>query len=227
MPQTPNGQSVPIAPAAASPLEALAAEIAGDVARIERELRAEVAVMLSEIREERAALRAARAEAELRIAARLGELRDGPQGPPGEAGERGEKGEAITGPPGEQGIQGPPGADSFVPGPPGPVPYVGEVCGLWEPGRSYRKYDLVSFNGSEWRARLDDPGKLPGNGWALAGKRGSRGEAGERGERGPAGAAIVSWERRDFRVVPVLSDGSAGPPLDLTEFFAMYDAERR
>ena len=112
-------------------------------------------------------------------------------------------------------------------GAPGPAPYVGEVCGLWEPGRSYRKLDYVTFNNSEWRARIDNPGPLPGNGWVMSAKRGSRGEQGERGERGPAGPAIVSWEKRDFRVVPVLSDGSVGPPLDLTEFFAMYDAERR
>lgn len=133
---------------------------------------------------------------------------------------------ALAREPGPAGPAGPAGADSTVPGPPGPMPYVGEVCGLWEPGRSYRKFDLVTWHGSEWRARLDDPGMLPGNGWALAAKRGSRGEAGERGERGPAGPVIASWETRDYRIVPVMSDGTVGPPLDLTEFFALYDRER-
>lgn len=202
--------------------EALGGELGAQAARIERDLKMALAVEVER-------LRAERAEFELKIeravAEKLALLKDGPQGPPGSPGERGEPGEAITGPPGEQGIQGPPGADSFVPGPPGPVPYVGEVCGLFEPGRSYRKYDLVTFNGSEWRARLDDPGKLPGNGWVLTAKRGSRGEAGERGERGPAGAAITGWTVRDFRAVPVLSDGTAGPALDLRALFEQYHAE--
>lgn len=126
----------------------------------------------------------------------------------------------------EPGPPGPAGADSLIPGPPGPEPYVGEVCGLWEPERSYRKFDLVTFNGSEWRARLDDPGSLPGNGWVLAAKRGSRGEQGLRGERGLPAPVIASWEMRDYRVVPIMSDGSVGPPLDLTEVFALYYQER-
>lgn len=98
------------APAAVSPLDALAAEVAADVERIERELRAEIAVMLADVRQERAMLRADRAEAELRIATRLAEIKDGPPGPPGARGEQGEPGEAIMGPPGEQGLPGPPGA---------------------------------------------------------------------------------------------------------------------
>lgn len=114
-----------------------------------------------------------------------------------------------------------------APGVPGPAPYVGEVCGLWEVGRDYHKFDLVTFNGSEWRARVDNPGKLPGDGWILTAKRGSRGEQGERGEQGPPGAVIARWQRRDFGIVPIMSDGSSGPPIDLAEFFADYDRERR
>lgn len=82
MPQ-PNGQSVPIAPAAVSPLEALAAEVAADVERIERELKMTLALEVER-------LRAERAEFELRVertvAERLAAVRDGAVGPPGEPG---------------------------------------------------------------------------------------------------------------------------------------------
>lgn len=102
------------APAVVSPLEALAAEVAADVSRIEREMRVE-------IRAEIADMRAARAEQDLRIASRLAELQDGPPGPPGARGERGEPGEGIMGPAGEQGPPGPPGAPGER-GPPGETP---------------------------------------------------------------------------------------------------------
>jgi hypothetical protein len=155
---------------------------------------------------------------------KLAAVQDGPPGPQGEAGERGEPGEAITGPPGEQGIQGPPGE----PGPPGPVPYVGEVRGLYDAARLYRVFDLVSWHGSEWRARHDDPGPLPGDGWALSGQAGSRGKAGDRGERGPpgpSGATIVDWAIEDYRAAPIMSDGTTGAVLDVRNFFELYYGE--
>jgi hypothetical protein len=161
---------------------------------------------------------------------KLAALQNGPPGPPGEAGARGEPGEAITGPPGEQGIPGPPGAPGEV-GPPGErgadAP-VGEVCGLFDRERAYRKFDLVTFHGSEWRARCDDPGALPGDGWALSGQVGGRGKAGERGERGPAGPAAprhVDWAIQEYRAAPIWSDGSTGPVLDLRSLFELFHGE--
>ena len=203
-------------------LDDLAASLGGELgnvaARIERDLLLRFALEAERIR-------AAQAEFELRVeravALKLTTVKDGAPGPPGERGERGEPGEAVTGPPGEPG----------PPGPPGEVPYVGEVCGLFEPTRDYRKYDLVMLGGAEWRARTDAPGELPGEGWALAakaGERGKRGEFGARGERGPPGpaaAAIVGWDIKDFRAVPRMSDGSVGPPLDLRHLFEQYHAE--
>jgi hypothetical protein len=88
----------------------------------------------------------------------------------------------------------------------------------------------VTFNGSEWRAKEDDPGAIPGAGWAMAAVRGSRGKAGEKGERGPPGPAtlsIVDWATTDdFRALPIMSDGSLGPPLDLRQLFEQYHLER-
>ena len=201
--------------------EALGGELGAQAARIERDIKS-----LFALESER--LRAERAEFELRIeravAERLASLKDGPPGPQGSPGERGEPGEGIVGPPGETGPPGPPGAIG-EPGPPGEVPYLGDVCGLFDPRRSYKKFDLVTLNGSEWRARVDDPGALPGIGWSLAGQSGSRGKQGERGERGLPGPTIAAWETRDFMAVPVMSDGSRGPPLDLRGFFEVYHVE--
>jgi hypothetical protein len=207
-------------------LDELATSLGGELgaiaARIERELTLRFALELER-------LRAGQAEFELRVeravAERMAAVKDGE---PGERGEPGPAGESIVGPRGEA---GPPGADSTVPGPPAPEPYVGEVCGLYEPERCYRKYDVVTMHGAEWRARCDAPGPLPGDGWALAakaGERGKRGEIGPRGERGERGAAaptIKEWAVREWRAVPVMSDGSVGPPLDLRSLFEQYHAE--
>ena len=197
---------------------ALGDELGAVAARIEHNLLLRFAL-------EAERLRAGQAEYELRleraVAERLMALKDGAPGPQGERGERGEPGEAIIGPPGPEGIAGPPG-------PPGEIPYVGEVCGAWEPERDYRKYDLVNFNGSEWRAKCDAPGALPGDGWAIAskiGERGKRGEIGPRGERGLPAAVIVGWHIADFRAVPKMSDGSTGAALDLRLLFEQYHQE--
>lgn len=105
---------------------------------------------------------------------------------------------------------------------------VGEVCGLFDPARKYRLFDLVNYHGSEWRAKRDDPGALPGDGWALSGQVGGRGKPGERGERGlpgTPGSAIVDWAIKDYRAAPIMSDGSVGPALDIRGFFELYHAE--
>jgi len=198
--------------------EALGGELGAIAARIERDLN-----LRFELETER--LRAGQAEFELRVeravADRMAAVKDGAPGPPGDPGEpgepgpRGEPGEAVMGPEGPEGIPGPPG-------PPGPEPYVGEVCGLFDPERVYRKYDLVRMDGAEWRAKYDAPGNLPGDGWTLAAKAGERGK---RGEMGPRGPTIIEWAVRDYRAVPVMSDGSVGPPLDLRSFFEQYHAE--
>jgi hypothetical protein len=94
---------------------------------------------------------------------------------------------------------------------------VGDVRGLYDPEGQYRKFDLVTLNGSEWRAKRDDPGPLPGEGWALSaqvGKRGEKGIPGERGERGYKGEAglpgpapvDMNWE--GFTLVVSYSDGT-------------------
>jgi hypothetical protein len=195
-------QSVPIAhPAIVSPLDALAAELGADAARIERECRLQVTAGLAEFREAVAALNAERAELRLRvmtferdlgdrITARLAELRDGepgPPGPPGEAiagpagekgdpGEPGPAGETIVGPPGEPGPAGPPG----------PAPDDAIVARMIE--------EAVE--------------RLPP---AAQGEPGAPGARGETGEAGPAGIPGPPGEQ-----------GPPGPPGEMPELVELH-----
>lgn len=108
--------------------------------------------------------------------------RDGSDGAPGRDGQAGERGDA-----GPQGEPGQPGVD-------GRDAYHGEARGLHDPEAQYRAMDVVSFNGSEWRAKHDNPGALPGDGWMLSASRGKRGDRGEPGQPG-----------RDARSAPALA----------------------
>ncbi len=153
---------------------------------------------------------------------------EGPQGPPGPvgatgaagaAGERGPVGDpgprglagdiGVAGPQGERGETGERGADG----------YPGEARGLWDAKAEYRAMDVVSHNGSEWRAIKDDPGELPGPGWMLGAKgvrgrpgdrgaAGERGAKGDRGERGTDGIGIEEMTISDTTLMMLRSDGS-------------------
>jgi hypothetical protein len=155
--------------------------------------------------------------------------RDGSKGERGEHGEKGEMGEqgqrGETGAPGargEQGEKGEPGADA----------YPGQARGLWSAEADYRQMDVVSYNGSEWRAIQDDPGALPGPGWMLGakgikgrpGERGERGERGPQGPMGPAGIGIDEVVLNDFTLVFLCSDGST-MRCDLAPAFERYRME--
>ena len=102
------------------------------------------------------------------------------------------------------------------------------MCGLYARTRPYRRFDRVPFHGSEWRARCDNPGPLPGDGWALSGQVGNRGRTGEKGDRGPPGSpgpTITDWAIEEYRAAPIMSDGSTGAVLDVRAFFELFHAE--
>lgn len=64
------------------------------------------------------------------------------------------------------------------------------VCGTYTVDETYRKLDIVAFDGAAFIAKRDNPGICPGDGWQLIsrqGKVGRRGEKGATGERGPKG----------------------------------------
>lgn len=94
---------------------------------------------------------------------------------------------------------------------------VGEVCGLFDPEREYKRFDVVTLNGSEWRAVRDAPGPLVlednkiGDGWKMSasrGQRGERGHPGERGLQGPPGVGIDDIELHGTALVATKTDGS-------------------
>jgi hypothetical protein len=130
-----------------------------------------------------------RALAEVRALARVpgpaGE--PGPEGKRGLQGERGEKGE--RGEPGKGGPVGAAGRDG-VDGTPGAT---GTNARQWrhrrshDPAQDYAEGDVVAHDGGSWIALCDEPGPLPGNGWAQLTTKGQRGKPGDKGERGPPG----------------------------------------
>ncbi len=142
--------------------------------------------------------------------------KEGAQGHVGPAGRDGVDGkdgaEGVPGRTGEAGLQGLPGADGRN-GIDGKDAYQGEARGLFDPHVAYRAMDTVGFNGSEWRAKRDDPGELPGDGWMLSagrGKRGDRGERGADGEPGRAAAEIIALyaDPKALTIVATKDDGT-------------------
>jgi hypothetical protein len=99
-------------------------------------------------------------------------------GPPGERGLQGERGER-----GEPGLPGVPGE----PGPPGTKARQWRHRRYYDPKQAYAESDVVAHDGGSWLALCDEPGPLPGDGWAQLTTRGQRGKPGDRGERGPIG----------------------------------------
>lgn len=90
--------------------------------------------------------------------------------------------------------------------------YAGTACGLFQPDALYRAMDVVSFNGSEWRAKSDNPGALPGEGWMLSAQRGKPGKAGDPGKpglKGNPGASFIGGkiDADDMQLKLVRDDG--------------------
>jgi hypothetical protein len=94
--------------------------------------------------------------------------------------------------------------------------------------------DVVAHNGISFIARQDNPGPCPdGGGWqalVLRGRKGEQGEKGDRGERGspgPPAPIVITWEieREAYAAIPVMSDGTRGPVLNLRPLFEQFQAE--
>jgi hypothetical protein len=95
---------------------------------------------------------------------------------------------------------------------------------------AYRALDVVALDGGLFVARRDDPGPCPGDGWQLSAMRGRKGEAGPQGERGERGEKAPRWtgwqiDRARYLAIPLMSDGSQGPPLELRELFQQFQQE--
>jgi hypothetical protein len=122
----------------------------------------------------------------------------GPQGPQGEPGTPGERGEN-----GERGEAGQAGADARQ----------WRHRRSYDPRQTYADGDVVAHDGGSWLALQDEPGSLPGDGWAQLTVRGQRGKPGDRGERGPQGSegrgiADLSISESGEMLIIELSDGT-------------------
>jgi hypothetical protein len=158
----------------------------------------------------------------------------GAPGEKGETGDRGEKGET-----GERGADGGAGRDGNdgangndgAPGERGNDGRSFVIRDTYDATETYKALDVVTLNATWFIARKDDPGPCPGAGWK-AGPSGRRGEKGERGERGPRGEQgtwreVTAWEinRKDYSLVPLMSDGTKGPAIALRALFEQFQAE--
>jgi len=112
------------------------------------------------------------------------------------------------------------------------------VRGTWSEAEAYAALDIVALSGSSFIARREAPGPCPGDGWQLiasAGRQGIKGPAGDRGasgERGLPGASapvIIGWkiDRKAYAAIPILSDKSEAPPLELRSLFEQFHDEAR
>jgi hypothetical protein len=113
--------------------------------------------------------------------------------------------------------------------------------GTFENGATYRSFDLVACDGRTYVAKVDGAGSCPGPDWqqisqpGKTGQRGEKGERGDRGESGPrgpqgaSGATFVNWkiDTDTYRAIPVMSDGSEGPPLGLRALFEQFVSEQQ
>jgi integrin beta 3 len=107
-----------------------------------------------------------------------------------------------------------------------------QVRGTYDPDMKYQRLDVVAVNGGSFIARHDVPGPCPGEGWQLIARQGQRGVSGEKGERGERGLpgepgkqlTLKGWtiDRENFLAVPLLSDGSRGPTLELRGLFEQF-----
>ncbi len=100
------------------------------------------------------------------------------------------------------------------------------IRGTFDVREKYQQLDIVALDGGSFIAKRDNPGVCPGDGWQLLCKQGKagrpgtpgeRGLRGEEGEKGEPGISTVSWQvdRAQYRVSPLMSNGTVGPMLDL------------
>jgi hypothetical protein len=109
------------------------------------------------------------------------------------------------------------------------------VLGTYDASAEYQALDVVTLNATWFVAKHDKPGPCPGEGWKAGptARRGEKGEAGQRGlpglkgDKGDAGRDLVGWEidKRNYAVIPVMNDGSKGPPISLRGLFDQFHSE--
>ena len=105
-----------------------------------------------------------------------------------------------------------------------------KIRGTYSAEKNYAEFDVVCLNAGSFIARKDGAGVCPGPDWQLIagpGKRGDKGPPGEKGQRGERGPVLVGWKDdvRNYVAVPVMSDGTEGPPLNVRAYLEQFLAE--
>lgn len=107
-----------------------------------------------------------------------------------------------------------------------------KVRGTYSAEKTYSEFDVVACNSGSFVALKDGAGACPGPDWQLIagpGKRGDKGQPGEKGQRGEAGASIARWQldTKAYSAVPVMTDGSKGPAIEMRDLFEQFLIETK
>jgi hypothetical protein len=110
-----------------------------------------------------------------------------------------------------------------------------KIRGTYSADKKFEWNDIVACNGGSFVALKDDPGDCPGPDWQLIagpGKRGDKGQPGDKGlpgKEGVAGTVIAGWivNAKSYSAVPVMSDGSHGPEIEMRALFEQFEIETR
>lgn len=109
-----------------------------------------------------------------------------------------------------------------------------KLCGVFSAYTSYAELDVVECAGAAYIARHGNPGVLGiDDGWQPLSRSGGRGPVGavgprgRKGERGAPGAdapTIIAWtlDRKNYRAVPTMSNGTQGAVLELRGLFEAF-----
>jgi len=106
-----------------------------------------------------------------------------------------------------------------------------KVRGTYSPDKLYSHLDIVACNSGSFAALKDGAGVCPGPDWQLIagpGKRGDKGLPGDKGSTGPKGAdgqTIIGWKKKQYVIIPILTDGSEGPPLSIKDILQRHSEE--
>ena len=97
-----------------------------------------------------------------------------------------------------------------------------DICGTYDPGKTYRRLNVVALNGGAFIAKNDEPGECPGEGWqviAMRGKPGQPGQAikGDPGKsiKGDAGPGVVSLSADGDGVLTLVNGDGTTVECDL------------
>jgi hypothetical protein len=125
----------------------------------------------------------------------------------------------------------PPGSSDWV-----PLAVAGagfNIRGTYDANAAYEQRDVVMIDGASFVALRSAPGVCPGTDWRLLVMRGARGRQGPSGargvmgprdERGEAAPTIKYWRvaPETYTAIPIMADGSEGPPLELRPLFERF-----